>query len=127
MINNNNLDIKEDNVYWANDRDLKINHRNPRSGHSCIVLSVNKKKKVARVKTITSLEHLDYNNVLKWDTKALGELRRGDLLAIPKKDLNSPHLSAIHHNIRVVKIDNLRRSRWNYKFPRRYKKLIHKK
>lgn len=126
LRNKSGLDIKEGTLYYAKDRDLKIPHKGLNDGHSCIVLSINKKRKEARVKTITSLEH-KIKGEFVYDKKALNELKNGDILAIPKKDLNSKNFSAVHHNIRTIKIDKLERNFSKMKFPKRYKKLIYKK
>lgn len=118
---------KVNGVYQAYDVDLKINLNNP-SQHDVIVTSIDTKRKIARVKTITSLEKR-INGFWKFKNKKLYDVRNGNIIVIPKNQLKSSKLSGINHNSRTIKLSKLYYKEPNDKtiFPKRYSKLIHKK
>lgn len=120
---------KVDHIYYVSNEDLKIKKKDGTiipGGHDVIVLSVNKKRNTVRVKTITSLEH-ETDKGMRYDVKALNAAKRGQILPIPIKELNSPHYSGIDHRAKTVPISKLNAHYKKYRFPRRYKKLIHRK
>lgn len=119
---------KVNGVYQVSDRDLRINGNNPNSQHNVIVTSIDKKRKIARVKTITSLEKRD-NGRYRFKNNKLYDVRNGNILVIPKNQLKSSRLSGINHNSKVVKLDKIHYKNDNDRtiFPKRYIKLIHRK
>lgn len=110
-------------IVWISNKDLGIDRP---GGHSCVVTSVNRKRRTARVKTITSLEHL-FNGVMKWDFKSLSKARKGELLPIPKDALRSHHYSGIDHRAKTVRWTDIRQNTKSYRYPMRYDKLIMRK
>ena len=121
--------IKVDNIYFVSNKNLKI-HRKDGSimpgGHDVIVTSINKSNNTARVKTITSLEH-EAKGKYKFDFKSLNKAKDGEILPIPIKEIKSKHYSGINHDSKVVSLSKIDKSKSKYRFPRRYKDLIHKK
>lgn len=120
---------KGDHIYYVSNKYLKIQRKDGSTmpgGHDVIVLSINKKNNTARVKTITSLEH-ETSKGIRYDFRALDKAKKGEILPIPIKDLNSSHYSGINHRPIIVSVDRLNKSMYSNRFPRRYKKLIHRK
>lgn len=119
-----------DGIYFATNYALKIGNKLPTNGHSIIVTSIDKQKKTARVKTITSLEDYDRKRK-KWffRNSTLDDVRKGNILVIPQSQLKSSHLSGVHHSTKTISWDEIRpKSKKNQtRFPTRYKKLIHRK
>lgn len=136
ITTNKVLHPKVNGVYQAHDTDLKIHLDNP-TQHDVIVTSINKKKNTARVKTITSLE----TTIVKDDGKGnktrrrvftnskLRDVRIGNILPIPKRQLHSKHYSGINHNGITISLNKLYYKEPNdrTKFPNRYADLIHRK
>lgn len=118
---------KVNGVYQVSDKDLKININNPKQ-HNVIVMSINKKRGICNVKTITSLEDRKHGK-FHFRNAQLYDVRNGNILVIPKNQLMSKKLSGINHNIITIKIDKLhyKKPGDKTKFPNRYKKLISRK
>lgn len=119
---------KVDGVYQVSDVDLKIKTNKLDSQHNVIITSIDKKRKTARVKTITSLEERK-NGAWYFKNRKLYDVRNGNIIVIPKNQLNSSRLSGINHNSKVVPLSKIHYKFPNDKtiFPKRYKSLIHKK
>lgn len=120
---------KVDHIYYVTNKDLKIKRKDGSAmpgGHDVIVLAINKKRNTVRVKTITSLEYKTTKG-MRYDFSALNAAKNGDVLPIPIKELNSRHYSAINHRTITVPVNTLSASKNSHRFPRRYKKLIHRK
>ena len=119
--------VKINGVYQVHNDDLKIS-TNHGYKHDVIVTSINKKRKSARVKTITSLERRHKN---KWffTNGKLDDVRNGSILLIPKVQLKSAHLSGINHKSITVPLKKIHYKENNDHtiFPNRYKNLIHNK
>ncbi len=121
--------IKKNGIYYASNEDLKIRDSQGNiipGGHSVIVTSVNKQKGTCRIKTITSLEE-KRDGKIRFKPDKLKKVRDGDILVIPKKQLNSRHLSGVSHDSKTIKSSKLTKSKSSMKYPKRYDKLIHKK
>lgn len=118
---------KVNGVYQAYDVDLRINLNNP-SQHDVIVTSIDKKRKTARVKTITSLEKRN-NGQYRFKNNKLYDVRNGKILVVPRNQLKSSRLSGINHNSKIISLSKLHYKEPNDRtiFPKRYSKLIHKK
>ena len=118
---------KVNGVYQAYDVDLKINLNNPLQ-HNVIITSINKKRKSARVKTITSLEK-KVGNQYRFKNRKLSDVKRGNILVIPRSQLKSKYLSGINHNGITISLNKLYYKEPNDRtcFPNRYHKLIHRK
>ena len=116
-------------IYRADANDLGLTHTNKL--HDVIVVSVNKRKKKCKVKTIIFLEKdiIDqYGNKRKvFMNHKLDDVRDGNLLVIPQKLINTHHLSGINHKELTIKKNKMYLSTTGTKFPRRYKHLINKK
>ncbi len=122
--NRNYVDyVLKDHIYAVDNSDLGINVPGV---HDVIVIGINKRSKKCQVKTITSLEQYRQNN-WRFKNYKLDAVRNGNLLVIPQKEMNTKHLSGIDHRLISVKVNKVFFSNSNYKFPRRYKNLIHKK
>ncbi len=119
---------KVNGVYQVSDKDLRINGNNPDSQHNVIVTSIDKKRKTARVKTITSLEKRR-NGLWYFTNHKLYDVRNGKILVIPKNQLKSSRLSGINHDSKIVSLNQLHYKNPNDKtrFPKRYADLIHRK
>lgn len=119
---------KVNGVYQVSDKDLKINSSNPNSQHNVIITSINKKRKTARVKTITSLEKR-IGNQYKFKNYKLNDVKKGNVIIVPRNQINTKLLSGINHNSKVVSLNKLHYKQPNdrTKFPKRYSGLIHKK
>lgn len=115
-------------VYFAYDSNLKVANKSPNNGHTIIVTSINKKRKTANVKTITTLGKYD-NAKQKWIYRydKIDEVRKGNILAIPVNQLKSKNFSGVHHNSRTIKLNQIHYKNNGILFPKRYSKLIHKK
>ena len=119
---------KVNGVYQASDADLKIHTCDANEQHNVIVVSINKKRKTARVKTITSLEKR-INNEYKFKNHKLSDVKNGNILLIPRTQMRSKLLSGINHHGITISLNKL-----HYKdpgdrtrFPMRYQKLIRRK
>ncbi|MEG2052921.1 MAG: hypothetical protein RRZ92_03110 [Bacilli bacterium] len=119
-------------VYQVSNADLHIDTEHG-DKHDVIVCSVNKKKKTASVKTITSLERRNNPNTnhreYRFINSKLEAVRNGDILPIPKNKLRSRHFSGICHNRKIVSFDKIHYKEPNDRtiFPKRYEKLIKRK
>lgn len=119
-------------VYQVADKDLKINGNNPNSQHNIIITSIDKKHKTARVKTITSLESTTIINGHRqrvFKNRKLADVRNGNILPIPKRQLRSKHYSGINHSTKIVSLNKIHYKQPNDRtiFPKRYNDLIHRK
>ena len=112
---------KPNKIFRASANDLKI--KNTTKPHDVIVLSVNKKYKTARVKTITSLEFED-NGKFRFDNEKLDKVRSGEIVVVPKKELNTHKLCGINNNVKTIKVEKLYTSTTGSKFPKRFKDVI---
>jgi len=121
---------KVNGVYFAFDDALKVANNSPKSGHTIIVTSINKKRKTANVKTITTIgKYDDEKKSWFYNFSKVDELRKGNILAIPYKELKAKNFSGIHHDSRTIKLDQIYYKTRNNttRFPARYSKLIHRK
>ena len=121
---------KVNGIYFAYDNHLKIAGKSFTKGHTIIVISINKKSKTARVKTIPTLGEYDAKKQ-KWLYRynKIDDVRKGYILAIPINQLKSKNFSGVCHNIRTIKLNQIHYKNQSnrIKFPRRYLKLIHRK
>ena len=113
-------------IYRADAHDLGLT--NTTKPHDVIVVAVNKRKRTCKVKTITSLEKTiidKYGNRKKtFMNHKLDDVRDGKILVIPKKEINTHHLSGVHNDVITIKMNKLYLSTTGTKFPRRFKNLI---
>ena len=95
---------------------------------SILVISIDEKRKIARVKTITSLEGRR-KGLWYFKNHKLFDVRNGWILIIPRNQLKSSRLSGINHNIKIVSLNKLHYKQPNDKtrYPKRYHELIHRK
>lgn len=110
-------------IYRADANDLGLT--NTQKPHDVIVISVNKRSKKCKVKTITSLER-PINGRMQFINRKLDDVRDGKIIPIPVKDINTHHLSGVNNDVKTIKINKLYLSNTGTKFPRRYKYLINK-
>lgn len=123
------IKVKVNGVYYANNKDLKLKYPSgtpiKKGGHGVIITAINPKRKTAQVKTITSLIDKDHPSTFK--RKMVEKIDSGQILPIPKKDLNSKHLSGIVQKPITIPLSKLGKSSCSFKYPKRYDKLIHRK
>ena len=110
-------------IYRVDANDLGLT--NTQKPHDVIVISVNKRSKKCKVKTITSLER-PINGRMQFINRNLDDVRDGKIIPIPVKDINTHHLSGVNNDVKTIKINKLYLSNTGTKFPRRYKHLINK-
>lgn len=112
-------------IYHADDKDLGIRNKKSNS-HDVIVVSVNKRNKTCKVKTITSLETKN-NKKRAFKNSKLKDVRIGKITVIPRTELNTKVLSGVNNSILTIKTNKLYYSKSNLVFPRRYKHIINSK
>ena len=115
-------------IYRADARDLGLTNTN--KAHDVIVVSVNKRSKKCKVKTITSLERTIKSNGKNKNVflnHKLDDVRSGKILVIPKIDINTHHLSGVNNKLHTIKTNKMYLSTTGTTFPRRFKQLINKK
>ena len=119
--------VKVNGVYQALNDDLKIK-TNHGVKHDIIVCSINRKRKTARVKTITSLES-QKNGKWRFINGKLNDVKKGNILLIPNTQLHSSHLSGINHSTKIIPLNKIhyKEKGDSTRFPKRYAKLIHRK
>ncbi|MCH5179930.1 MAG: hypothetical protein J1F32_01795 [Erysipelotrichales bacterium] len=119
---------KVNGVYQVSDIDLRINGNNPNSQHDVIITSIDKKRNIARVKTITSLESR-HRNQYSFKNRKLDDVKNGNILLIPRNQLNSRLLSGINHKGITISLNKLHYKEPNdmTRFPKRYINLIKRK
>lgn len=123
--------VKVNGIYQVSNRDLHIDTMHGLK-HDVIVCSINKKRKTARVKTITSLETNITRNGRRqkiFINNKLSDVRNGNILPIPKRQLKSRHYSGISHKSIIVPLSKIHYKEPNdrTRFPKRYESLIHRK
>lgn len=115
-------------IYRADAKDLGLT--NTKKPHDVVVVSVNKRSKRCRVKTITSLERKITSNGSSKNVfinNKLNDVRAGRIIVIPKRDINTHHLSGINNKILTVRTNKLYKSTTGTRFPRRFKHLINRR
>lgn len=108
-------------VYRADAKDLCL--KNTNKPHDIIVISINKRSNKCKVKTIVK------NGVSKqvFINNKLDDVRDGKIIVIPKKDINTNHLSGVNNKVLTIKTNKMYLNTKGVKFPRRYKYIINKK
>ena len=89
-------------IYRADANDLGLT--NTQKSHDVIVISVNKRSKKCKVKTITSLER-PINGRMQFINRKLDDVRDGKIIPIPVKDINTHHLSGVNNDVKTIKIN----------------------
>lgn len=119
---------RKNKIYRIDARDLGLTHTN--KPHDVIVLSINKRSKKCKVKTITSLEKTIIKNGVRknvFKNNKLNDVKNGNIIVIPIKDINTHHLSGVNNKVFTVKTNKMYLSTTGSKFPRRFKHIITKK
>lgn len=92
-------------VYYVNNKDLGI--KSP-GRHSVVIIWMNRKMNLCRVKTITSLEHFDNKRLrYSYDLKALYFAKKGFITPYSIHELNSNHWSGLYNKSKVISINSL--------------------
>lgn len=92
-------------VYYVNNKDLNLNVP---GRHSVVIIWMNRKLNLCRVKTITSLEHFDNKkSKYKYDLKALSFAKKGFITPYSIHELNSNHWSGLYNKSKVISINSL--------------------
>lgn len=93
--------------------------------HDVVILSINRSRRTAKVKTITSLER-DLNGRKIFKNRKLDDCKRGVITPIPINELNSNVYSGVHHNFKIVPLNRIhyKNDNDNTIIPNRYKHLI---
>ena len=121
-------DIRVNGVYHANNDALGIVDKKGKTikgSHDVIVTSINKRRKMATVVTITSLEKPG-NNGMAFNDGKLSAVRSGRIVVIPISELRTHVLSGVDKRRIRIKTKDLYSSTTGAAFPRRYKNLIKK-
>ena len=116
--------------YYVKDIDLGLETET--FGHDVFVVRFSKNKKRVKVKTITSIERNgteNGNRVFKKNKKSINYvelIHKGDIIVIPKNDMNTERLSGIYNKGIWVDKSKLMTSKYNIKYPKRYDNIIGK-
>lgn len=114
--------INKNKVYRVDNRYLGIQEP---GFHHVIVVWKHGGKQIARVKTITSLEHertlKNGDVILKYDKEALKEAKYGKITPYSIKELGTKHWSAISNSSKVINVKRLRNTKLKIKKPKRAK------
>lgn len=113
--------------YSATNEDLGIRDRNGKlmkGEHDVFVVSKSTKDGFVKVKTITSLENVRKDGSSSFHESALEDIKKGIIIPIPIKDLNSAKLSGINLKSIWIHKSKLRKKNHNFKYPKRYISII---
>ena len=116
--------------YFAKDKDLGIDSET--FGHDIFVIKFSKDRKRVKVKTITSIERNGLENsqrVFKKNKKHINypeAIYNGEIIVMPKKDLNTQRLSGVNNKGIWISKSKLLESKYKVKYPTRYDKIIGK-
>ena len=105
-------------VYRVSNRILGINSK---GSHNVIVIWKNGKKQIARVRTITSLEHRLYKcgkNIMIYDEEALEMAKHGKIVPYSVYELGTKRWSGIYKESHVISYDHLRNAPKGLKKPK---------
>ena len=115
-------------VYYVKNKDLGFEDSVP--GHEIILVKRSKNKSRVKVKTITSIEgnhKPGQKRRLKNSNKDIIELvYEGEIIVIPKKDLNTPKLSGVFKKGIWIESNKLMESKYDTRISKRYIKIIGK-
>ena len=112
--------------YSASNKDLGIKDKNGKlmeGKHDVFVVSKASKKGFVKVKTITSLENV--NNGM-FHNSALNDVKKGKIIPIPVKLLNSSRLSGINRKPIWIHKSKLNKSKYGFKYPLTYNAVVSK-
>ena len=124
------MKIKMHGTYFVRDKDLKIDTET--FGHDVFVVKFSKDKKKVKVKTITSIEKNNLENgqrVFKKNKKNINypqAIHDGQIIVMPKQDLNTSRLSGVNNKGIWINKNKLRKSKFNIKYPKRFNNIIGK-
>ncbi len=124
MSNQKPVVIKKHGCYSASNKDLKIRDQQGRlmkGEHDVFVTSNVAKNGFVIVKTITSLEN---NKTGGFHNTALADVKKGLIIPIPDKEINSKKLSGIVKKGIKIHKSKLYKQNHNFKYPKKYESLI---
>ena len=124
MCNNKPKRIVKHGCYSASNSDLGICDRSGnlmKGEHDVFVISKIDLKGYVKVKTITSLENDNTGTIQK---SGLMNIKKGIIIPIPDKELNSNKLSGIHCKSILIHKSKLFKPNHNFKYPSKYKSII---
>lgn len=110
--------------YRAKNIDLKIRDRKGalmKGEHDVFVLTKASKKGFVKVKTITSIEN---DNTGTYQYGSMENIKRGRVVAIPLKEMNSNKLSGIHRKPIWIHKSKLFKSKNDFKYPLSFDSVI---
>lgn len=113
--------------YSASNADLGIRDKKGKlmnGEHDVFVMTKASKKGYVKVKTVTSLESVKKNGERIFYAPALDEVRKGIIIPIPAKKLNSDRLSGINNKGFWIHKSKLFKPNRSFKFPKKYESLI---
>ncbi len=113
--------------YSASNFDLRIKDRNGKlmnGEHDVFVVSKENKYGFVKVKTITSLENIQKDGNSTFHNSALKQVKSGEIIPIPDKEINSRKLSGINTKGIWIHKSKLFGPNNNFIFPKRYKHII---
>ena len=110
-------------IYRAKDKDLGLS-KNKYCSHDVIVTSYNRFNKECIVRTVTSLEKTNDNGVQVFKNHNLDAVRNGDMIVIPRNQINTKVLSGVYKKPIKIKYNKLTPSKSGATAPKQYKKII---
>lgn len=120
--------VKINKVYYVSNRDLGLDGSVP--GHQVIVVRKSKKRKMVKVKTITSLESPSKSGEKRKLKSSKNDLIKlfydGDIIVIPNKYLNTPKLSGVYTKGIWVPEKCLQEVKYPTKISKKYLSIIGK-
>ncbi|MCR5461858.1 MAG: hypothetical protein K6E87_02205 [bacterium] len=95
--------------------------------HLVIVSAYNKRSKNCWVRTITSLDKFNKKtNKYEFVNDKIDEVRSGEIIVVPNKDVNSDILTGIYRRPIKVKFRNLEATDKKLIYPKKYHNIIKK-
>ena len=110
--------INMNKVYKVKNRYLGLNFRGV---HNVIIIWKNGKRQIARVRTITSLEHPLYKNgknIMIYDEEALGMAKHGKIVPYSVYELGTKRWSGIYKESHLISYVHLRNAPKGLKKPK---------
>lgn len=109
-------------VFRAKDKDLGLS-KNKYLSHDVLLVSRNKKTNYCYVKTVSSLEK-EKNGKLRFKLDKLDEIRKGEIIVIPKNQINTQVLSGVYYKPIRIHYSKLYKSKTGVIAPKKYKKVL---
>lgn len=120
--------VKINKIYYVSNSDLGLDGSVP--GHQVIVVRKSKKRKMVKIKTITSLESPSKNGEKRKLKSSKLDLIKlfydGEIIVIPNKYLNTPKLSGVYTKGIWIPESCLKENKFSTKISKKYLRIIGK-